>query len=61
MFNLKDADAQSTNIQSLTSENLKKAVINALLLQIFLSFESKIIKFEKIRTYKNQTKNEHQQ
>ena len=59
MFNLEDVDTQSANVQSLTSENLNKATIDALLLQISLSFKSKIIKFEKIKTYKNQNENEH--
>ena len=36
------------------------AVADALLLSISLSFKSKIIKFEKMKTYKSQSKNEHQ-
>ena len=56
MFNLKNVDTQSTNVQSLTSENLKEAAINALLSQILLSFKFKIIKFEKIKIYKKQAK-----
>ena len=53
MFNLKNAGAKSTNAQSLTSENLNKTAIDALLSQIFLSFKFKIIEFEKMRAYKN--------
>ena len=34
--------------------------VNALLSQITLSFKSKIIKFEKMRIYKDQSENEHQ-
>ena len=36
------------------------AAVNALLSNISLSFKSKIIKFEKMKTYKNQSENEHQ-
>ena len=53
MFNLKNVDAQSTNAQFLTSENLNKIAIDALLSQIPLVFKFKIIKFEKMKTYKN--------
>ena len=60
MFNLKNADAQLTNVQSLTSENSNEVAIDALLSQIFLSFKFKIIKLEKIKTYRNQNENEHQ-
>ena len=60
IFNLKNADAQLTNIQSLTFKNLNKTAIDALLLQISLSFKFKIIKFEKIKVYKSQSENEHQ-
>ena len=35
------------------------AIADALLSSIFLSFKSKIIKFEKIKAYKNQSKYEH--
>ena len=59
MFNLKYADMQSTNIQSLMFKNLNKTAIDALFLQILLSFKFKIIKFEKMRIYKNQSENEH--
>ena len=60
MFNLRDVDAQSTNVQSLTSENLNKTATDALLSQISLSFKFKIIRFEKMKIYKNQSENEHQ-
>ena len=51
---------QSTSVQSLTFKNLNEAAIDALLLQISLSFKSKIIKFEKMNIYRSQSKNEHQ-
>ena len=60
MFNLKNDDAQSMSAQSLTSKNLNEAAIDTLLSQISLSFKFKIIKFEKIKVYKNQSENEHQ-
>ena len=60
-FNLKNVDAQSSNVQFLTSKNLNETAIDALLLQISLSFKFKIIKLEKMRIYKSQSKNEHQQ
>ena len=60
MFNLKNVDAESANVQSLTSENSSETAIDALLSQISLSSKSKIIKLEKIKTYKNQSENEHQ-
>ena len=54
MLNLKNADAQSTNVQSTIFEKSNAAVaIDALLSQIILSFKLKIIKFEKMRTYKD--------
>ena len=53
IFNLKDADAQSANVQSLTFKNSSEAAIDALLSQISLSFKFKIIKFEKIKIYKS--------
>ena len=40
-------------------EAIITAVVNALLSSIFLLFKSKIIKFEKMRIYKIQSKNEH--
>ena len=55
MFNLKNADAQSINVQSLTFRNLNEAVIDALFSQISLSFKFKIIKLEKMKIYKNQS------
>ena len=36
------------------------AAVDALLSSIFLSFKSRIIKSEKMKTYKNQSENEHQ-
>ena len=59
MFNLKDVGAQSTSAH-LTIFDLSDAAVDALLSQISLSFKFKIIKLEKIRTYKDQSENEHQ-
>ena len=59
MFNLKNIDTQLANVQSTTFKNLNKVVFDAMLSQIFLSFKFKIIKFKKMRKYKNQSKNEH--
>ena len=60
MFNLKNADAASTNAQSLTSNNLNETTTDVLLSQILLSFKFKIIKLEKMKVYKSQSENEHQ-
>ena len=60
MFNLKNADTQLTNTQSLTFKNLSEAAVDAILSQMLLSFKFKIIKFEKITIYKNQNENKHQ-
>ena len=61
MLSLKNVDAQSTNVQSTTFKKLNATVaVDALLSQIILSFKLKIIKFEKMKTYKNQSENEHQ-
>ena len=60
MFSLEDAGAASTNAQFLTSENLSEIAIDVLLSQISLLSKFKIIKFEKMRIYKNQSENEHQ-
>ena len=60
MSSLKNADATSTNVQSLTPENLSETAIDMLLSQISLSFKFKIIKVEKMRIYKDQSENEHQ-
>ena len=58
---LKNVDAQSANVQSTIFKKSDATVAaDALLSQITLSFKSKIIKFEKMRTYKNQNENEHQ-
>ena len=60
-LNLKNADAQSANVQSTIFEKSNATVAaDALLSQITLSPKLKIIKFEKMRTYKNQSENEHQ-
>ena len=60
-LNLKNADAQSTNVQLMIFKKSNVIiVIDALLSQITLSFKSKIIKFEKMRTYKSQNEKEHQ-
>ena len=54
MLTLKVVESQSTNAQSLKFKELTIATIaDALLSSIFLSFKSKIIKFEKIKVYKN--------
>ena len=56
----KIADNQLTNVQSMRFKKLTVAVTaDALLLNISLSFKLKIIKFEKMRTYKSQSENEH--
>ena len=61
MLSLKSADAQLTNAQSTIFEKLNATVAtDALLFQITLSFKLKIIKFEKMKIYKNQSENEHQ-
>ena len=60
MFNLKNADVQSTNVQFLIFKNLNETAIDVLFLQISLSFKFKIIKFKKMRIYKKQNENEHQ-
>ena len=60
MFSLKDVDATSANAQLLTSEDSSETATDVLLSQISLSFKFKIIKFEKMRAYKNQSENEHQ-
>ena len=61
MFNLENVNVQSANAQFLTSENLNEAAIDVLFSQISLSFKFKIIKFEKMRIYKDQSENKHQQ
>ena len=54
MLNLENADAQSTNAQSTIFKKSDVIIaIDALLLQIILSLKSKIIKFKKMKTYKN--------
>ena len=60
MSNLRDADAVPADAQPLTSENSSETAADVLLSQISLSFKFKIIKFEKMRTYKGQSENEHQ-
>ena len=53
MFSLEDAGAASANAQSLTLKNLNETAADVLLSQISLSFKSKIIKFEKMKVYKD--------
>ena len=60
MSSLRNADAALTNAQSLTSEDSSETATDVLLSQISLLFKSKIIKPEKIKTYKSQNENEHQ-
>ena len=60
IFSCKNADVSSTNAQFMTFENLNETVADALLSQILLSFKFKIIKFKKMRAYKNQSNNEYQ-
>ena len=60
MSSLKNADATSTDAQSLTSKNSSEIAIDVLLSQIPLSFKSKIIKSEKMKIYKNQSESKHQ-
>ena len=60
MSDLKDAGAASTNAQSLMFKNLNGTAVDVLLSQISLSLKFKIIKFEKMKIYKNQSENEHQ-
>ena len=53
-LSLKNVDAQSANVQSTIFEKSNATVaVDALLSQITLSFKSKIIKFEKMKIYKN--------
>ena len=59
-LSLKNVDAQSANVQSMIFKKLNATVaVDALLSQITLSFKLKIIKLEKIKTYKDQNENEH--
>ena len=54
MLSLKNVDAQSTNVQSTIFKKLNAIIaVDALLSQIILSFKLKIIKFEKMKTYKS--------
>ena len=58
---LKNVDAQSANAQSTIFKKSNTTIAtDALLSQITLSPKLKIIKFEKMKTYKNQSENEHQ-
>ena len=60
MLNLKNVNAQSANVQSTIFKKSNATVaIDALLSQITLLFKLKIIKFEKIKTYKSQNENKH--
>ena len=61
MLNSKIAESQSTNTQSIKFKKLTiAAAADVLLSSISLLFKSKIIKFEKMRTYKDQSENKHQ-
>ena len=54
MLSLRNADAQSTNVQSTIFKKSNATIAaDALLSQITLLFKLKIIKFEKMKTYKN--------
>ena len=54
MLNSRNVSAQLANVQSTTFKKSDVTVaIDALLSQITLSFKLKIIKFEKMKTYKN--------
>ena len=54
------ADSQSASVQSMKfKKSIVAAAADALLLSISLSFKLKIIKSEKMRTYKSQSENEH--
>ena len=60
MLNLKNVDVQSTNVQSTFFKKSNATIaIDALLSQITLSLKLKIIKFEKMKVYKNQNENKH--
>ena len=60
-LSLKNVDAQSASAQLTIFEKSNATVaVDALLSQIILSFKLKIIKFEKMKIYKNQSENEHQ-
>ena len=48
------------NVHSLKFKDSSETAVVTLLLPMFLSFKFKIIKFEKMKTYKNQSGNEHQ-
>ena len=56
MFSLRNADTQSANVQSLTSKDSNETATDTLFLQIPLLFKFKIIKPEKMKIYKSQTK-----
>ena len=61
MLSLENVDAQSTSVQlTIFKKSNTTVVIDALLSQIILSFKSKIIKFKKMKIYKNQSENEYQ-
>ena len=42
-------------------QNLNNAVVDALLSEVFLSFEFKMIKLDKMKIYKNKNEDEYQQ
>ena len=61
ILSLENVDAQSANAQLTIFKKLNATnAVDALLSQITLSPKLKIIKFEKMKTYKNQSENEHQ-
>ena len=60
ILSLEIAESQSANTQLMRFKKLIIAtIVDALLSSISLSFKLKIIKFEKIKTYENQSENEH--
>ena len=60
ILSLKIAENQLANVQSMKfKKSTVAATANALLLNISLSFKSKIINSEKMKVYKNQSENEH--
>ena len=60
MLSSKIVDSQSTNAQLMKfKKSIVAVAVDALSSSISLSFKSKIIKSEKMRTYKNQSENEY--
>ena len=59
-LSLRNANAQSTNVQlTIFKKSNATVAVDALLSQITLSSKLKIIKFEKMKTYKDQSENKH--